>query len=210
MKKYLILASALLTFTLPSFSQITPSSYVVGGSSSFSLVTSDHPFTKTTTSSFGIRPEMAWFVSEKWLIGGGTGYSISQYLYKDDMFQTRDINQSVSGFIGATQFFALSDKLYFTLEYSLGLSYSKSVYKSGTDSMITEVLNKSKSRSIGLGVSPGLTYFLNEKWMLFSRMGSLSYGFDQDIKTGIGVHRAGYTFQANSFGLGVRYVFGGK
>lgn len=59
-----------------------------------------------------------------------------------------------------------------------------------------------------VGVSPGFAYFVNTKWMLFARMGQLSYGYSKTIDFDNATHVLGYNFRGNSFGLGARFIFG--
>lgn len=208
MKKYLILASALLTFAAPSFSQITPSSYAVGGSSSLMLSSSPggSNFLKTT---FSINPEIGKFVSEKWYIGGGLGYTFNQQRMKpsSDEKLTSHSN-SFSGNFVATRYYPLSEKFYFTMEYGLGGSFSLFQNQFLPDSLVSANINK--SIGLGIGASPGFAYFITNKWIIFARLGRISYNFSKTFEFDNATHSLGYSFQGNSFGLGVRYGFGGK
>ncbi len=208
MKKYLILASALLTFVAPSFSQITPSSYAVGGSSSFNFSsrTSGEGLVRTT---FNIRPEFGKFVSEKWYIGGALGYGLDngRNTFLDQKLTSR--LQVFSGNFVATRYYPLAEKFYFTLEYGLGLNLIATHNETYNNSVVTAT--NSQSFGANIGVSPGLAYFITNKWMIFARLGKLSYDFSGTFGAdNSGYHSIGYSFQGNSFGLGVRYVFGGK
>lgn len=205
MKRIIILSSIVLACASQASAQITPSSHVIGGSSSFTVVSrpSGNNLMRTT---FSIRPEIGKFVSDKWLIGGGLGYSIdnNRTILSNQKLTSRV--QNFSGNFAATRFYPLSEKFYFTLEYGLGAGY----FLSQTDVLNGSTVSTGVGKGIGLslGVSPGLAYFINPKWMLFARMGKLSYDFTQTIDFDNAVHSLGYNFQGSSLGLGVRYVLG--
>ena len=208
MKKYLILASALLTFALPSFSQITPSSYAIGGSSTFMLSSSPSASNLLKTT-FSINPEIGKFVSEKWYIGGGLGYTFQKQRVLQTLDETLTSHSNTfSGNFVATRYYPLSEKFYFTMEYGLAGSFSLFQNQLLPDSLVSANINKSVGLSIG--ASPGFAYFITNKWMLFTRLGRISYTFLKTLEFDNATHSLGYGFQGNSFGLGVRYVFGGK
>lgn len=198
MKRIIILSSIIFACASQVSAQITESSYIVGGTSSFGLTSATEG--QLTTWSFGIRPEIAKFVSEKWLVGGGLGYSVGAI--HNSFLNGKNLSNNVNGFFGATRFYPLADKFYFTLEYSIGLSFTR------TNSEFAGNKSTSEMGSAGIAASPGLAYFFNEKWMIFSRMGSLAYSYDHSFQSDNGFHRLGYSFQANSFGIGARYVLG--
>lgn len=208
MKRIIITASIILGCTLQSSAQITKSSYVVGGSSSFSFNTDNNFVGELNTISFSIKPDIGKFVSEKWLIGGGVGYSISKTRQSNFYITSEGLVQSFSGNFAATRFYSIADKFYFTCEFSLGATYSIRSSKLYTDTGPME--SSSSIISPNIGVSPGLTYFVNEKWMIYARVGALSYNYAHRIESKTGSHSLGYSLQANSFGIGVRYILGSK
>lgn len=205
MKRIIILSSIIFACASQVSAQITPSSYVIGGSSAFT-VASRPSGNNLMSTAFSIRPEFGKFVSDKWLISGGLGYSINNSrTYLSNQKLTNRV-QNFSGNFGATRFYPISEKFYFTLEYGLAANY----FLSETDVLNGSTVNTGVGKGIGLsiGVSPGLAYFINPKWMLFTRMGQLSYDFSKMIDFDNAVHSLGYNFQGNSLGLGVRYVIG--
>jgi hypothetical protein len=205
MIKQFVALSTFLCLALSSEAQLTPSTYLIGGSSSFQLLTRPSG-DNLMRSSFAIQPEFGKFVSEKWYIGGGLGYSINNdRIYLSNQKMNNRI-QILSGNFVATRYYPLAEKFYFTLEYGIGASY----FLSENDYFNGPVIATGSGRGIGLnvGVSPGLAYFVNPKWMIFARMGSLGYNFSKTINFDNAIHSIGYSFQGNSFGLGVRYVLG--
>ena len=208
MKKLMIISSIVLGCSLQATAQIPESSYIVGGSSSFNLTTNPDDG-KILRASFSIRPEIGKFVSEKWLIGGGVGYSISQSQSSNGFLSNSARTQEFSGNFSATRFYPLAEKFYFTCEYGLGVSYSFTHYESLMNSVL-QIENSTSETSSGIAVSPGLAYFINNKWMIYARMGSLSYRYAHNLDTKTGYHNVGYHLRANSFGIGARYILGAK
>ena len=59
-----------------------------------------------------------------------------------------------------------------------------------------------------MNIAPGLSYFLNRKWMLYTYVVVLNYGLNYNLDTDEIGHNLYLNLQANSFGIGVRYVLG--
>jgi hypothetical protein len=129
---------------------------------------------------FIIYPGVVKFVSKKWLIGCRLGHSISHSKNNNGNSSSRIYQQGISGNFAATRFYSLADKLFFTCEYKLGVGYSLRDTEFESNSQVTE----SKNSSMGpiIEVSPGLAYFINDKWMIYSQMGSLAYNYNYNLE----------------------------
>lgn len=203
MKRIVIIASIIFGSNLSSFAQVTESSYLLGASSSFFMATS--PNGKIDQISFSIQPTAGKFISEKWLMNVGLGYYLRQQPSSYQV-QSSSSQNNFSGMFGMTRFYPLIDKMYFTLDYSVGAGYSIRNSQYVQDSV--NVDTRSTGFNANLGVSPGLAYFVTNKWMLFSSFGALKYSYDVEFNVFNPRHSLGYNFQANSFGIGAKYVFG--
>lgn len=203
MKKIIFLASVFVGVSMNSIGQVTPSSFLVGANSNFSLGTNKNG--DVDRIQFSLQPSLGKFVSDKWMTNFGLGYSM---MYSKNGSLNRSNSNQFSGTFGMTRYYPMSEKFYLTLNYSIGAGYEKTrfSFSQGQDSLITNGVNETASAQIF--ASPGLTYFLTRKWMLFSSFGGLGYSFNTSIVDFAPVHSIGYSFQANSFGVGARYVFG--
>ena len=204
MKKIILVSSIFLACATQAFAQITESSYVLGASSSFFMAT--NPNGKADQLSFSIQPVAGKFISEKWLMNVGVGYSFRRLMSSFNPAQLHTTSNTFSGMFGMTRFYPISEKMYWTLDYSIGGGYILNDNQYILDSNVVD------SRSTGfvgtLSASPGLSYFVNKKWMLFSSFGALRYTYDVSFNVFSARHTLGYNFQANSFGIGAKYIFG--
>lgn len=190
-----------------SFAQLTPGSYVLGGGLGFSFSKSPGTTSNTKSTSFQLSPGIGKFISEKFLLDGGLEYS---YVSRSSSQQS-NYNQSSTGHFfgmrfGATRFFPIVDRLYFTLGAHIIPSYTKSRNEWSTST--SEGESTSENIEARLNVAPGLSYFINRKWMLFSYVGVLNYGVNYNMDTEDVGHNLYLNLQSNSFGIGVRYVLG--
>lgn len=128
--------------------------------------------TKTRYSSFGIAPNLKYFVSDKASLGFGLSYNNSSQKQRDTKADTL-LNDSHSNAFGVnvnhTKYFLLRGKLYLGLENQLYTSLNKTnspkqdYYKRD---MVSTAIN------IGYTFSPGLLYFVSDR-LVFSTYFSL-------------------------------------
>lgn len=203
MKKIAIISSIILGCNLSSFAQLTESSYIAGVSSSFFLTSPSNGSADNVM--FSISPQIGKFVSEKWLVNGGLGYAMR--IQKSNFGSGTGTNSThnFSGQFGMTRFYPLSEKMYFTLDYSAGMGYELTNNQYMNDSTVID--SRSTAINLGIACSPGLAYFINKKWMIYSNLGALRYGYNYGIESNSGRHTLSYDLRANPFGIGARYIF---
>jgi hypothetical protein len=100
----------------------------------------------------------------------------------------------------------MADKLYFTLGANIAAGYSSSHSETVIFGASTETESADVSGSIN--VSPGLSYFINKKWILHSSVGLMSYQASSRVDSKFTDHRFSMFGSSNSFVLGVSYVLG--
>lgn len=205
MKKYLFSTLLLILISMNSFAQITPKSYVVGGSSNFSFNSPGNNSLQLFTTQFSIAPKFGKFVSEKWLLETSVGYNYFRY-YSGTDIQSNDLKTNgINVQFGATRFFPIAERFYFTFtpNVQLGMNAQNST------TTIGEIVSESRSDQFqtGLQLVSGLSYFINKKWSVQATIGSFNYmaTFNQNNTVG---HQMDFSIIGNSFGIGVRYVLG--
>lgn len=174
---------ALVAQTSEPVESISKGTKFIGGSFSFSTSTTDE-FLKSTT--FSIGPEAGFYIKDDLAVGGFLGYNYARNE------QIGIDNFSSASVIGLTAFllknYKITNNLFFTLEPQLSLGFGKQRF-SNPDFSDYSLFN------FGLGVSPGVMFFVSRKFALQTTIGSLSFNhtrrsqnFDEVSKT-------------NSFGL---------
>ncbi|MFT7344394.1 MAG: hypothetical protein ACI9XP_000978 [Lentimonas sp.] len=208
--KHIITASIFtLFFTCISFAQLTKGTYVLGGSASFSFNKTPSQNYKSQRTSFTISPGFGKFISDKYLVEGGLGYTrLSQILESDSENFSRQTSHLLSIRFGATRYFPIADQLYFTIGASISPAYAISIAEFESNGV--EQSMESNNISGRLQISPGLTYFINKKWMLYSYMGMLNYEITYNTSSKLIGHNLYANLSANSFGLGARYIIEAK
>lgn len=204
-----IIITLIFTFfiTCVSFAQPTEGTYVVGGHANFGYSKPQSDLVKSQRTNFTISPSIGKFISEKYQIAFGLGYSHSNR--KEEMSSGSYFKQTAHSFsirFATTRYFPIADKLYFTLEAAITPSYDVNFSK--TEYIGVE--NQSNNISARLNISPGLTYFINKKWMLYSSIGVLWYDASYNTETELIGHEIQTSLSPNSFGLGARYIIGAK
>ena len=192
------------SFLSVSFAQPKQGNYVIGGSTGFNFNKAANSLSNNYGSSFRIDPQVGKFMSDKFLLEGGLGYSLDHGRTNNNVLLSKNTSHSISGNIELTRFLPVADKLYFTLGAYINSSYglSKSIWE--TFGSITT--NQSNTVRAGIGITPGLAYFLNEQWMIYSNIGALGYDLTYFDSSGLTSHDVGYSFAANPFSIGVRYI----
>jgi hypothetical protein len=192
-----------------SFSQLTEGSYVLGGGVGFSFSKTPGEVINRERTSASITPNFGKFVSKKYLLEVGLGYSYQNRTnqYNSDYFFSQTSNLFSIRF-GATRFFPLVDRLYFTLGASIAPAFINSV--SETESSGNFLEDESSSFSASLNIAPGLTYFINKRWMLYTSVGVLNYEISHNTSTNLTGHNFYANVSANSFLVGARYILGKK
>lgn len=207
MKSIIITSIFTLFFACISFAQPTEGTYVVGGHANFGYSKPQSDLVKSQRTNFTISPSIGKFISEKYQISFGLGYS--HHNRKEETSSGSYFKQTAHSFsirFATTRYFPIADKLYFTLEAAIIPSYDVNL----SETEYAGIENKSNNISARLNISPGLTYFINKKWMLYSSIGILWYDASYNTKTELTGHQVSFSVSPNSFGLGARYIIGAK
>ncbi|MFT5860997.1 MAG: hypothetical protein ACI865_003115 [Flavobacteriaceae bacterium] len=194
-----------------SFAQPISGTYILGGSGSVSFNKSPSETYNLNSIRFGISPSIGKFISEKYVMEGGLGYSgytQNQINLADPSDFSRFSSHSFSLRFGITRFFPITDKLYFTLGTAIVPAYVFERLES--ESIGGPTSTDSKKYTGRFVISPGLTYFINDNWMLYSYMGVLNYEIGYDSEKELFGHSFYARLSANSFGIGARYILMGK
>jgi len=204
-----------LTFTIAlvtawsASAQITPKSYTIGGGFSVAYGESgSNPNNSTQQFNLSISPTIGKFTSEKWLLQAGVGYGLNIFSANQVYPQPLRSSHSFNLTAGATRFFPISERFYFTLGGYITPEYTNTLVR--TDMNGTFVEDTHSTLSGNFSISPGLTYFINKKWMLYSQFGALGYDISGHSNTDKISHKISMNLNSNTYLIGVRYVFGGK
>ncbi|WP_242917543.1 hypothetical protein [Pontibacter liquoris] len=154
-----------------------------------------------------LNPSVGYFVKDGLLIGIGVGLSQYASKLKQEEGHTISTNNSISFRPYIQKYFTITDNLllHATGYASVGIGNGK--YQ-GLNTSSNQVI--STSRSVGLGLYPGLTYFATPKLGLTATFGSLAYtGTQEKPKDTQQSTRTYNTFTANlspnSISVGVGY-----
>jgi hypothetical protein len=205
--KFILTSIIGLLITISSFAQITPGSYVLGGGLGFGYSKTPNTTSESQSTSFRISPGIGKFISEKHLIDGGVEYSFNtrSLQSQSDYFQKNTTHFAGIRF-GLTKYIPIIDQLYFTVGAHAIPSYSTTLSESTISGSATQ--NTTSTVQARLNIAPGLTYFINKKWMLYTYVGVLNYGLKYNLTTEKIGHNLYLNLQSNSFGVGARYVIG--
>lgn len=205
MKVSTFLIGICLLFSFGSFAQPQQGRHVIGGSSSFNFTKSPTPVSNNYNLTFGISPMFGKFLTDNLLLEGGFGYSVAHYRTNNTTLLTRSTSHSISGIAEITRFFGVSDKFYITLGGFLNVGFGPSKTVNEIAGIVTT--SNTYTVSSGLGLAPGLAFFLHENWMLYTKIGALGYSMIYYEGSGEMSHSVGYNFATNPFSLGFRYMF---
>jgi len=165
MKKIILFVFGVCVFALGAYAQ--QSKWIGGG---FSYSSTDDGGDKTT-SSFGFSPEIGFVLNDKWAIGGGLYFGTAN----DTPNTISETNTSKFGIIPFARYYvAQTGKFTFFAQAELPYQTNKVETKTtvGGGTVTTNV----EYKSIGLNVSPGVSYDLNDRFALELKMPSiLSY-----------------------------------
>lgn len=210
--KLLFTFITVIFITNASLAQLTPGSYIVGGNLGLGYNKTPAPSGNSNSQSFSARinPSIGKFISEKYVLHGGVGYSLrtrrSELEQPLGNYISRNNEHSFSLNFGVTRYFPVADRLYVTLGTSISPTFSTLHEESGYPNNISS--DNRSTLSAGISVAPGLTYFINKKWMLNSSIGVASYRMNYNMETEKLGHNMYLNLRANAFTVGVRYILG--
>lgn len=193
MKMKLVLVFLVL-ITIDGYAQPQKGDLLLGGSLHFNLSSTQNYSAMNT----GISPSLGVMVNDSWLIGGTALYNFgSSTMEFGTLPPTKVTTHSVGVGVFARKFIPINGKLFFHINGSISSSFD--LAKTVTMTIPTTSSNVSLSANF----SPGLTYFLNEKWSVFANVGLLNYtvgGLTSQV-----FHDVNLSLNANAFSIGVQY-----
>lgn len=216
MKTILFTAILSIALTVPSFAQsLQPTEfskpikgdYIIGGTLGFNLNSSPNLGLKSRSMNFSIAPSFGKFISEKYLLHGGLGYSFNNsYSSSTNNDFIKSMSHGINLRFGITRFMPISEKLFFTADAFIGtgIGFGK------TKSSMFESMNQLRNINATIGIAPGLAYFINSQWMIYSNIGLLNYTISHDSNAKRTTQSVNLNLSANSFKIGVNYIFKGK
>lgn len=206
--KFIITTIVGLFITASSFAQLTPGSFVLGGGVGLGISKLPTQGYDAQNVNFTVYPGIGKFTSEKYLFEGGLGYGY--YSHKSTNVVGSSFNQSNNSYsirFGVTRFFPIFDQLYLTVGAFVMPTYSATKGENVSSSGIQS--NSSRSNISGsVIISPGLSYFVNRKLMLFAQVGGLNYRINKFNDSNEIGHELSFNLSANSYNVGVRYILG--
>lgn len=190
-----------------SYAQPVKGTFVIGGNASFNFSQLPSSTGKLQNTNFSISPGIGHFISSKFLLEYGLSYRImSTFNSTNQNINSRTNNSNYSIKFGLTRYFQIAEKLYFTVGTYVLPTYEVSSLKNTTFGV--ETTSRATAFIGSINVSPGLTYFINQKWMLYSYVGVMNYDIKFNLTNDIVSHNFNANISFNSFGLGVRYILG--
>lgn len=147
---------------------------------------------ETTTTSFSIAPKIGVFTSSSFLVGLGVNYNHMKI--DRDNYDPTDRNEFlITPYI--RKYIGLVDNLYFTTTFNAGVGFGSitNLNFSGEESDIF---------MIRANLSPGLTYFISDKFSATANIGSLYYNYEKIEPNGDSDYVVeGKAYEDSSFGL---------
>lgn len=158
-----------------------------------------------------VRPSVGFFLTESTLFGIALNYeynsTVNEIVLNGNSLDPR-IQKSNVILINPhlTKFMRLSDKFYFTTSLNLLAGIGKGSL--GQNNRETNILD------LRINMTPGLTYFISNKWAIQGSIGELFYNYKQEkIEADINQaedeknvdHTYGLSAQVNTFQVGFRY-----
>jgi opacity protein-like surface antigen len=198
MKKIIFAAAALFAFGFANAQDTKEESaggmgfangdVFVSGSIGFSS-TSSGDFDSNT---FTIAPRVGFFVSDNIAVGARLGYTSNT-----DFAETKTNTFEIGGF---GRWYA-TPASQFSLMVELGVDYrSSSVEPDGGE--------ESKVNGFGIGVRPGISYFLSDNWAMEAMIGELGYETSKPDADGAeSTDTFGLNLNLESISFGVIYKF---
>jgi hypothetical protein len=204
----IILASVITLFAFSStFAQITPKSYTLGGSIDVGFNKMPGQLVELHTTSLSIAPGIGKFISDKYFIEGGVGYSLFARKYDEQSnIIHRTFVHTFSTSFGITRYFPVMDRLYLTFGGQITPAYATVINRTSNYGFTSSSKNDFFLTSVSL--SPGLTFFIDKKWMLYASVSLLNYDLIYDFEQDLVGHNLFLSTRSNSFSIGARYVLG--
>jgi hypothetical protein len=212
--KKLFIVNILMLCAIVTYAQLSKGTIQIGGQVNYSRTSNDNEILitlgDTKSSTFTISPRAGIFVSDKSVIGLSIEYSrnTSEGIYSPD-FGFVDVKGTSNTFIFGP-YYRFYQPLGTTAALFLHAQSSVGFGKNKTEIDDTDI--RFKSFLFNVAVSPGITFFVSEKWGLEGSIGLLSYRsttmkLDEDDADDDKDTSDQFDFNLNfsSFSLGVQY-----
>jgi hypothetical protein len=214
--KKLILLFALVGGISYANAQIGSGSLMIGGGLNFNTSSSETTNGGTTvdgptTTSFGISPRVGYFFTDNLAVGLELGYNststkITPATPPPDEIKSTTSTFEVSPFI--RYYSPIADKGGAFLQATV--SFATGTDKDETTTGGTTVTTESDISSFGVGINPGIYWFITEKIGLEGTFGFLGYT-SETIKTGDEEEKSsdfGLVLDTRTIGVGFHYYIG--
>lgn len=202
MKKVLLSASLIAGTFMASFAQTSAGAIAIGGTIGIATSGGKHKTTAngtTTTNdnpkSTSIRfvPNVSYFLSDKFALGLGVGYTNSTSVRKEynPDYQLKSSGPAIIVNPYAKYYIGLGEKTYFLLQGDLSLVFGKQKSQEWNG---TAVVDKDPTNStvIGIGVLPGILFFPSEKIGI-----EFTLGTQANLVNGGGAYLLGFSSQVD-------------
>jgi hypothetical protein len=193
-----------------SVAQINRGAIFLDGSGGFNInrsvnddVSNNYKTTSRTSQAY-LGSQIAFFTSETFSLGVGFSYDFSNSSVDNNGAKIEYFTNLVSLTTTATKYFNLADKLYLTGALTLagGAGFTRNEP--------TEI--KYNMYEVRANVAPGLAYFVSNRWMITTTIGSLFANYRWRKSEGIfegdkyNEFNGGLSFDLNTFSVGFRYL----
>lgn len=223
MKKLILIAFALLAAHI-LFAQPVKGKVYVGGNLNVNktdapTMFSNELFDKNVN--LIISPNVGYFVSDKLAIGATINYGY--YYYKNNSnVNSGGVAISMNGANYGGNLFAryykpLTEKLFFTVNGSIGYSYTtiqtETFIKDSNNISSNYVKSKEQKNNYNINISPGFEYFVTPHLGLSTNIGSISYSFVQSKNQSVSKQSTNnfninlFPFSFSSLSIGLKYYF---
>ncbi|WP_346316754.1 outer membrane beta-barrel protein [Chitinophaga sp. YIM B06452] len=203
MKKMIIVAALGLFGTQFANAQVKKGDFLVGGNVGISTSSSktDGVDGKTTSTSFGISPKAGYALSDKWMVGVFVGSSFNNTKNKTVEPNTESKGNVIIPGVFVRNYHMLGEKVALFGEANVGYGF-------GTQK--NNDVKTASTKSIHANVVPGISYFVNKRFVLEGVFGGLSYNNIKAKNEVSGVEATESTFDftfTETFQVGVSFLF---
>lgn len=193
-----------------SVAQINKGAIFLDGSGGFNInrsvnddVSNNYKTTYRNSQAY-LGSQIAFFTSETFSLGAGVSFDFSRSSADNNGAKSKYSTNLVSLTTTATRYFNLVDKLYFT--GALTLAGGAGITKNEPDE------TKYNMYEVRTNVAPGLAYFISNRWMVTTTIGSLFANYRWRKFNGpvegnkYNEFNGGLSFELNTFSVGFRYL----
>jgi len=204
----------LACFFCQANAQLGKGSLMIGGSVNFSSNNEAFKDASTVNSirstSAGFSPRAGLMLSDKSMLGISVMYSEYGYRYDYSIYHDEQKQQEFAAGPLFRQYFPLGERAAFFLQGLALFKTGKTTY-SGGNPFRNDVRD---TNGLSVSISPGVNYFLNDRWALEATLGSINYStlnadtsdnsqsFGGDSK----LNNVNFNLGLSSFTLGINYI----